>query len=408
MLKGKKILVGVTGSIAAYKSALLVRLLVKAGSEVRVVMTDCATSFITPLTLSTLSKNKVEVNFSTPDGSWNNHVEAGLWADALVVAPASGNTLAKFANGLCDNLLTAIYLSAKCPVFVAPAMDLDMWKHPATKSNVNRLESHGVRIIPVGSGELASGLEGEGRMAEPEQVFTALEDFFSLNKTAANNGNSTQILKGKKILITAGPTVESIDPVRYISNHSTGKMGFSLAEAFQKMGAEVMIVKGPTPTDFNTLGIKTVSVTNAFQMYEAALRYSHDADVVVMAAAVADYTPEKTASAKIKKHGNEMDIRLVKTPDILKELGTRKKNGQLLVGFALETNDELKNAKNKLKTKNLDLIVLNSLNDEGAGFGYETNKVTLIGKKGKPVSFPLKPKKDVARDIVNAITNLMK
>jgi len=404
MLEGKKILLSVTGSIAAYKSALLVRLLVKKKAQVKVIMTPAATAFITPLTLSTLSKNPVLIEMSDAAGNWNNHVELGLWADAMVVAPASANTIAKLANGLCDNLLTATYLSARCPVFVAPAMDLDMWNHTATQSNIEKLKSYGNTIIAVNAGELASGLNGEGRMAEPEEITEYLEQFFSVKKATTKGGK----LKGKKVLITAGPTVEAIDPVRFISNHSTGKMGFALAEAFLNEGAEVMMVKGPTPTDLNVHGIRTVSVTNAYQMHDETIIRAKDADIIVMAAAVADYTPEQISSTKIKKgKGEEMEIRLVKTPDILKDLGERKKANQILVGFALETDNEEANAKQKLHNKNLDLIVLNSLQNTGAGFGHDTNKITIIDKKGKTKNFELKSKADVAKDIINEITSLL-
>jgi len=404
MLKGKKILLGVCGSIAAYKSAFLVRLLVKQGAEVKVILTQSGADFITPLTLATLSKNEVLSNFYDSKGNWNNHVELGLWADVLVIAPASANTLAKLANGICDNLLAAIYLSARCPVLVAPAMDLDMWKHGATQANIKKLESYGNSVIPVESGELASGLSGEGRMAEPENIVQCLENCFGGKLTTAANQHQ---LKGKKVVITAGPTVEAIDPVRYISNHSTGKMGFALAAAFLQQGAEVILIKGPTPTDFSLHGIQTISVTTAFQMHDVAVSKAKDADIIVMAAAVADYAPAKIASTKIKKKESELELKLVKTPDILKDLGTRKKSNQVLVGFALETDNELLNAENKLKNKNLDLIVLNSLQDKGAGFGTDTNKVTLIDKAGTVKKFKLKSKAEVATDIVNKIINII-
>lgn len=404
MLKGKKILLGICGSIAAYKSALLVRLLVKEGASVMVIMTKSATEFITPLTISTLSKNKVLVDLSNTDGTWNNHVELGLWADIYIVAPASGNTLAKMANGICDNLLVTTYLSARCPVMVAPAMDLDMWKHAATQENIQRLKSFGNYIIPVESGELASGLNGEGRMAEPETIISFLKSYF---EKEFNKGNKSPKLKGKKVLITAGPTVEAIDPVRYISNHSTGKMGFALAEAFLLEGAEVLMIKGPTPTELNVHGIRTVSVTTAFQMHDEAISRAKEADIIVMAAAVADYAPAQVAESKIKKKEGEMELLLVKTPDILKELGSRKKVNQIIVGFALETDDELNNATKKLQNKNLDLIILNSLKDSGAGFGYDTNKITTINSKGSIKHFDVKPKKEVANDIVNEIISLL-
>jgi phosphopantothenoylcysteine decarboxylase/phosphopantothenate--cysteine ligase len=402
MVTEKKILLCVTGSIAAYKSALLVRLLVKQGAQVRVIMTHSATEFITPLTLSVLSKNMVLTELSTASGNWNNHVELGLWADIMLIAPASANTIAKLANGLCDNLLCATYLSARCPVLVAPAMDLDMWKHPVTQRNIEKLKNYGNIILPVNTGELASGLTGEGRMAEPEEIVQYLQQYFSGNKS------SDKKLQGKKVLITAGPTIEAIDPIRFISNHSTGKMGFALAEAFLNEGAEVTMVKGPTPTELNVHGIRTISVTNAYQMHNETIIRAKDADIIVMAAAVADYTPEQVAPSKIKKQeGEELEIKLVKTPDILKELGERKKTGQILVGFALETENELENAIDKLNNKNLDLIVLNSLQDKGAGFGHDTNQITIIGKNKKPKRYELKPKKEVAKDIINEILHLL-
>jgi phosphopantothenoylcysteine decarboxylase/phosphopantothenate--cysteine ligase len=404
MLNGKKILLGVCGSIAAYKSAFLVRLLVKEGAEVKVILTRSAADFITPLTLATLSKNEVLANFYDNKGNWHNHVELGLWADVFLIAPASANSLAKMANGLCDNLLSATYLSARCQVVVAPAMDLDMWKHPATQTNIKKLEGFGNLVVPVESGELASGLNGEGRMAEPENIITFLNNFLS---TASEKNNEKNTLKGKKVVITAGPTVEAIDPVRFISNHSSGKMGFALAAAFLQQGAEVTLIKGPTPTDFNMHGIKTISVTTAFQMHDVAISHTKDADVIVMAAAVADYAPEKIAATKIKKKDSGREIKLVKTPDILKDLGERKKANQVLVGFALETDNELSNAQGKLKNKNLDFIVLNSLQDKGAGFGTDTNKITIIDKQGTIKKFKLKSKADVAKDIVNKIASIV-
>jgi len=405
MLKGKKILLGVCGSIAAYKSAFLVRLLIKEGAEVKVILTNSAAAFITPLTLATLAKNEILTDFYDSKGNWNNHVELGLWANVFLIAPASANSLSKLANGLCDNLLSATYLSARCPVIVAPAMDLDMWKHPATQSNIKKLESFGNLIVPVESGELASGLNGEGRMAEPENIITFLNIYFSKKLILASNENSK--LKGKRVVITAGPTVEAIDPVRFISNHSSGKMGFAMAAEFLQQGAEVTLIKGPTPTDFNVHGIKTISVTTAFQMHDVAISESKDADIIVMAAAVADYAPEKIASSKIKKKDSAMEIKLVKTPDILKDLGERKKTNQVLVGFALETDNELVNAQSKLKNKNLDFIVLNSLQDKGAGFGIDTNKITIIDKQGTIKKFKLKSKAEVAKDIVNKIASIV-
>ena len=395
MLAGKKILVGVCGSIAAYKSAHLVRLFIKAGAHVRVVMTHAATDFITPLTLSTLSKNEVFVRESE-NGHWNNHVELGLWADAIVIAPASANTIGKLANGMCDNLLTAVYLSARCPVFFSPAMDLDMWKHPATRSNVERLKSFGNHIIEVNSGELASGLYGEGRMAEPEEIIQHIETYIA-------NSTIQRDLEGKRVLVTAGPTVEPIDPVRYISNHSTGKMGFALAKELMLRGAEVTLLKGPTTAHPSLDGIKVVDVTTAEEMYNAAQELFDKSDIAIFAAAVADYTPAHLSERKIKKDGNTLSLELVKTHDILKALGEKKRKGQLLIGFALETDNEVDNAIGKLKKKNLDIIVLNSLQDKGAGFGHDTNKITVIDNKDTQRSYDLKSKEAVARDIVNEI-----
>ncbi|MDX2002558.1 MAG: bifunctional phosphopantothenoylcysteine decarboxylase/phosphopantothenate--cysteine ligase CoaBC [Chitinophagales bacterium] len=399
MLAGKKILLGVCGSIAAYKSAHLVRLLVKANAEVKVLMTPAATEFITPLTLATLSKQEVLIDFAEDNGRWNNHVELGLWADAMVVAPASANTLAKLASGICDNLLSAVYLSARCPVFFSPAMDLDMWKHGSTQANLERLKSYGNHIIPVGKGELASGLYGEGRMAEPEEITAELEQFF----LAAEQERD---LEGKKVLITAGPTVEMIDPVRFISNYSTGKMGFALAKEFAKRGAQVTMVKGPTVHQEVLEGVDTLEVTSAEEMYQAATARFGDSDIAVLAAAVADYTPTEQHAQKIKKNGGHMQLELVKTKDILQSLGQKKTKGQILVGFALETENEETNARQKLEKKNLDLVVLNSLNDKGAGFGHDTNKITVIDRKGNAKLFELKSKTAVAHDIVNEIVRI--
>ncbi len=396
MLAGKNILLGVTGSIAAYKSATLVRLLVKQGANVKVVMTDAAQQFITPLTLSTLSKNPVLARYADEQGNWNSHVELGLWADVLLVAPASANTLAKMAHGLCDNLLTATYLSARCPVAVAPAMDLDMYQHPSTLQNLEALRAYGNYIIPAGYGELASGLVGEGRMVEPEEIIQFLEEqvFFAPQHN----------LKGKKVLITAGPTVEPIDPVRYISNHSTGKMGFALAQQFIRLGAEVTLIKGPTSQQpaFNGKA-NLIEVGTAAEMFEATTKAFAGKDITVMAAAVADYAPAEVVGNKIKKEGQELELHLVKTRDILAELGRNKAAGQLLVGFALETNDEEKHALEKLKKKNLDIIVLNSLRNSGAGFGHDTNQITLLDNKGGKKQFDLKSKNEVAMDIIHAI-----
>lgn len=394
MLKGKKILVGVTGSIAAYKAAFLVRLLVKEEAEVKVVMTDAAKAFITPLTLSTLSKNPVLSEFTTGDaGEWNNHVDLGLWADAMLIAPASANTIGKMANGLCDNLLLATYLSARCPVFFAPAMDLDMYQHPSVLDNIKRLGSFGNQIIEAQYGELASGLVGTGRMAEPEDLVEALTNHFS----------SGAPLSGKRVLITAGPTYEAIDPVRFIGNYSTGKMGYAIAEAAANAGASVTLVSGPTHLEVNHPGINKISVKSGKEMYEACSSVFEATDITVFAAAVADYSPDNVANQKIKKKGDSMSIDLSKTIDIAKTLGQQKTDDQLNVGFALETNNELENAKEKILSKNFDMIVLNSLQDSGAGFGHDTNKISIIDKANNIEHFELKTKTEVAKDIVNAI-----
>jgi phosphopantothenoylcysteine decarboxylase / phosphopantothenate---cysteine ligase len=399
MPQGKKIILGVTGSIAAYKSALLTRLLVKEGAEVQVVMTDAAKEFITPLTLSTLSNNPVLSSFWTDrqSGKWNSHVELGLWADLLIIAPASAHTLAKMANGFCDNLLTAVYLSARCPVMLAPAMDVDMFHHASTRENIEKLSLRKHYIIPSGTGALASGLTGEGRMAEPEEIMDHVKRFFT----------PSHRFKNKKVLVTAGPTRESIDPVRYISNHSSGKMGYALAEAFALEGADVILVSGPVEIKKQHENIDLLSVNSAEEMYNACLQKHEVADIVVMAAAVADYQPVKMASEKIKKSGSHMELALTATPDIALELGLRKKPHQLHVGFALETENELENALGKKARKNFDLIVLNSLKTPGAGFGTDTNQVTLIGKNDTAETFPLKNKAEVATDIVNAIAELL-
>ena len=391
MLKGKKILLCITGSIAAYKSVVLLRLLVKAGAEVKVIMTQGAKDFVSPLTFSTLSKNIV-LSDLFDEHSWANHVMLGRWADVMLIAPASCNTLAKMANGLCDNLVLAVYLSSKCKVLVAPAMDEDMWHHPATQKNREILIKNGNQFLPVKNGELASGLFGEGRMAEPDEIIEYLDDFF----------RASQKLKGKKVLVTAGPTYESIDPVRYISNHSSGKMGIAIAEELHQQGAEVHLVLGPSLIEVNE-AIKTTRVVSADEMYNACMKNFKSYHIIVMAAAVADYTPKNISAEKIKKKTNEFSILLVKTKDILQEAGDVKSEGQTLVGFALETNNEKENALKKLSQKKADLIVLNSMNDKGAAFGYDTNKITIFDKNQKEYSFPIKTKREVAADIVNTI-----
>ena len=393
MLKGKKILVGITGSIAAYKTIYLVRLLIKAGAEVKVVMTPSANDFVSTLTLSTLSKNPVLVDLFD-EQSWANHVMLGRWAEAMVIAPLSCNTLAKMAHGLCDNLLLAVYLSAACPIAVAPAMDEDMWHHAATKANLKKIESFDNKVIPVERGELASGLYGDGRMAEPETIVQFLEDNFF----------SKKILSGIKAFVSAGPTYEPIDPVRFIGNHSSGKMGVAVANELHSRGAEVILVGGPTVELTNA--VKLVKVTTAEEMYDACVKAFRNSDIGVMAAAVADYTPVKNEKEKIKKNGRGVSLELKQTKDILKTLGQRKKGTQVLVGFALETTDERKNALAKLKKKNADIIVLNSLNEKNAVFGSDTNKVTIFEKGGKEFQFESKSKQEVARDIVDTIIQL--
>jgi len=395
VLSGKKILLGITAGIAAYKTASLVRLFIKSGAEVKVIMTPASKDFITPLTLSTLSKNPVHSTFyDTEDENeqWNNHVDLGLWADYFVVAPATANTLSKMASGTCDNLLLATYLSAKCPVYFAPAMDLDMYIHPSTKENLVTLKSFGNTIIPATSGELASGLVGEGRMAEPADIVSFIEKDIL----------SSLPLKGKKLLLTAGPTYEAIDPVRFIGNHSSGKMGFAIAEAAANLGAEVYLISGPSHQQTKNALIKKIDVVSAEEMYEAAHAYFKQVDIAILSAAVADYKPKNIVTQKIKKKDATLNIELIPTKDILASLGEIKQQ-QFLVGFALETDNELENAKSKLKRKNLDAIVLNSLQDEGAGFATDTNKITIIDKNLKEKSFKLKSKLAVAKDIMNEI-----
>ena len=391
MLSGKNILLGVSGGIAAYKTTFLVRLLIKAGAQVKVIMTQSASSFVSPLTLSTLSKNPVLMDFvNEEDGSlsWNNHVELGLWADVMLIAPATANTLSKMANGTCDNLLLATYLSAKCPVYFAPAMDLDMYQHPSTKNSLDKLESFGNTLIPAESGELASGLHGEGRMAEPENIVAFIQE--DLKKGLH--------LSGKKVLITAGPTQEAIDPVRFLGNRSTGTMGFELAKKAANLGANVILVSGPTHLNIEHYNIQLIRVTSAQEMYEACHEHYPDTHIAICAAAVADYRPKIIASEKVKKQEGDMKIELERTPDILMSLGEAKQT-QFLVGFALETQNELENAKGKLKRKHLDGIVLNSLKDDGAGFGGSTNKITFIDKNSEIKTFDLKTKPEVASDI---------
>lgn len=397
MLKNKNIILGVCGSIAAYKSAVLVRLLIKAGANVKVILTADAANFITPLTLATLSKNPVFTQyFEEETGVWSNHVELGLWADYMVIAPLSANTLAKMAAGLCDNLLTAVYLSAKCPVFVAPAMDLDMWKHESTQQNIEKIETYGNLIIAPNNGELASGLYGAGRMAEPEEIVEFLNNTIKKNLP----------LIGKKVLVTAGPTYEAIDPVRFIGNYSSGKMGFAIADEFARLGADVTLITGPTEQKSES-GLKRIDVVSAAQMFGACEQEFGDTDITVMSAAVADYTPVLVADQKIKKNEGSLSIELTKTKDILAELGKLKTRDQVLVGFALETEKEEDHAKTKLVKKNLDLIVLNSLNDKGAGFKTDTNKITIFNKAFEKMVFDVKSKTEVARDICREILKLI-
>ncbi|NNE31361.1 MAG: bifunctional phosphopantothenoylcysteine decarboxylase/phosphopantothenate--cysteine ligase CoaBC [Winogradskyella sp.] len=395
ILKDKNILLGITAGIAAYKSANLVRLFIKAGANVKVVMTPASKDFITPLTLSTLSKNPVFSSFVDEEDDnqvWNNHVDLGLWADYFVIAPATANTMAKMVNGVCDNLLLATYLSAKCPVFFAPAMDLDMYKHESTKTSFKKLAEYGNKMIPAGTGELASGLVGEGRMAEPEDILDFLEKDI-LDQLP---------LYGKKIIVTAGPTYEAIDPVRFIGNHSSGKMGFEIANAAANLGAEVTLISGPTHQKNEHSLISVKSVVSAEEMYNEVHKYYATADIAILSAAVADYKPKTVANRKIKKQDATFTIKLEKTKDILKSIGAIKKH-QFLVGFALETNNELEHAKEKLKSKNLDLIVLNSLQDKGAGFGVSTNKVTFITKSNDIIEHKLKSKAEVAQDLMQQI-----
>ncbi|MBX7224734.1 MAG: bifunctional phosphopantothenoylcysteine decarboxylase/phosphopantothenate--cysteine ligase CoaBC [Chitinophagales bacterium] len=398
-LSGKNILIGISGSIAAYKSAILVRLLVKCGANVRVVMTPAATDFIAPLTLATLSKNECAVAYTNAEKTnWTNHVDLALWADVIIIAPATANTIAKMANGLCDNLLIGIYLSARCPVYLAPAMDEDMWKHPSTQNNLQKLITYGNTIIPVNSGELASGLIGPGRMAEPEEIIHFLEASI----------DNTYHISQKSVLITAGPSYEPIDPVRFIGNHSTGKMGIALAEQAKIRGANVTLVLGPTLLEPKISGIHTIRFTSSTELMQICAQAFEQMDVCIFAAAVADYKPAEIAPEKIKKKETTLDIHLVKTNDIAESFGKVKRNNQLSVGFALETENELEHALQKIKKKNFDFVVLNSLRDKGAGFRHETNKITILDKQNNLTKFELKNKGKVAEDILDYLENLLK
>lgn len=398
VLKGEKILLAISGGIAAYKMNYLVRDFVKKGAKVKVILTPSAENFVTKVTLSTLSKNAVYSDFYDQNGTWNSHVELALWADVLLVAPCTANTLAKMVHGICDNLVIATYMSAKCPVFIAPAMDLDMYAHSSTKENLEKAERFGHHIIPAEFGELASGLEGQGRLAEPETILQKIEDFFAQNQSKS--------LEGKSVLITAGPTYEAIDPVRFIGNHSSGKMGFSLAEEAVKRGAKVILISGPTSQKTNHKNIEIHRVTSAKEMYDEVFRYYEKVDIAIASAAVADYAPKIVAKEKIKKSEEEFTIELVKNPDILKTMG-EKKTHQFLVGFALETQNEEENAKIKLQKKNLDMIVLNSLRDEGAGFQKDTNKVKIL-TNSEQKEFSLKSKDEVAKDILDFVETQLK
>ena len=393
-IQGKKILICVTGGIAAYKINYLIRDLVKKGAEIQVLMTPSAENFVSKLTLSTLSKKPVFSDFYSENGTWNNHVEFALWADLILIAPCTANTLAKMVHGICDNLVIATYMSAKCPVMIAPAMDLDMYEHPSTKQNLELAEDFGHIIIPAETGELASGLVGQGRMAEPEKISKTIEDFFTSNTISKS-------LEGKTVLITAGPTYESLDPVRFIGNHSSGKMGFSLAEEAAKRGGKVMLISGPSSLDISHPNIEIHRVTSAKEMFNEVFNYYENSDITIASAAVADYAPKEIASEKIKKNDDSLTIELVKNPDILKTMGERKSK-QFLVGFALETQNEEENALGKLQKKNLDMIVLNSLRDEGAGFKNDTNKIKIFTKTDRK-EFALKSKNEVAKDILNFV-----
>ncbi|MBV2165245.1 MAG: bifunctional phosphopantothenoylcysteine decarboxylase/phosphopantothenate--cysteine ligase CoaBC [Kaistella sp.] len=393
-IQGKKILICVTGGIAAYKINYLIRELVKKGAELQVLMTPSAENFVSKLTLSTLSKKPVFSDFYSENGTWNNHVEFALWADLILIAPCTANTLAKMVHGICDNLVIATYMSAKCPVMIAPAMDLDMYEHPSTKQNLELAEDFGHIIIPAETGELASGLVGQGRMAEPEKISKTIEDFFTSNTISKS-------LEGKTVLITAGPTYEAIDPVRFIGNHSSGKMGFSLAEEVARRGAKVILISGPSSLGISNPNIEIHRVTSAKEMFNEVFKYYEISDIAIASAAVADYAPKEIASEKIKKNDDSLTIELVKNPDILKTMGERKSK-QFLVGFALETQNEEENALGKLQKKNLDMIVLNSLRDEGAGFKNDTNKIKIFTKNDRK-EFALKAKNEVAKDILNVV-----
>ena len=404
---GKKILLGVTGSIAAYKSLLVVRLLVREGASVRVIQTAASTDFVTPLSFSTLSRNPVLSDLADA-GTWANHVELGRWADVLLIAPLSCNTLAKMAHGICDNLLMATYLSAICPVVVAPAMDEDMWRHPTTRANLNRLREYGNQIIPVGNGELASGLFGDGRMAEPDEILGFVKEVVDRKGTdGLEEKRGGADLKGKRALVTAGPTYEAIDPVRFIGNHSSGKMGIALAEELAARGARVDLVLGPSPIAVEAQGVTVHRVVSAAEMFRISMDRWPGADIAILSAAVADYRPVEVAKEKIKKTGEKLTLELTRTTDILATLGGAKTRGQLLVGFALESNDERSYALGKLEAKNADLIVMNSLNEQGATFGYDTNKITIFGKNGLELSYDRKPKQQVAKDIVDQVVKLL-
>lgn len=399
MLEGKRIVLGITGGIAAYKIAMLIRILKKNGAEVKCILTPASSDFIAPLTVATLSENPAYQQFWNKDnGVWTNHVDLGAWGDLMVIAPLTANTLAKLATGKCDNLLTATYLSAKCPVMVAPAMDLDMYAHETTTENLKRLASQGVEIIPAESGFLASGLEGKGRMAEPETIFDSIADFFAHQHS----------LKGQKILITAGPTYESIDPVRFIGNHSTGKMGFSLAEEAVKRGAEVILITGPTHCSIEHPNLQRIDILSAQELMAAVNDHFSSCSGGIFSAAVSDYRPAQKADQKIKKSDDELSIRMVKNPDVLFTAGQNKSDEQWLVGFALETQNAIVNAKGKLQKKNLDLIVVNTLEDEGAGFGHDTNKITLLDKNNNSINFELTTKKEAAANILSYVTEHIK